>query len=246
MTWRRPGYHYVPDYYGRSSHKQRDLRSLPTFGALADEVTGHGRTLLYYDRLFTIYQSIVSLKRTFDVWPTEVNVVEVGVYRGGTTYFIAELVERLGLQNVRLRCFDTFEGHPAEDVREAVDGPQKPRSFSDIDYSDVKTYLRRFDTVEIHKGRFQETAQVLEHQTIHFAHIDLDIFEPTAFALKFIDQRLVEGGAMIVDDYAFISCPGVTKAVDEFAQHRPNYFMLLSLTGQCVLVKVRNSTAANW
>src|SRR3990172_865988 len=91
-----PGYHYVPDYYGRSASKRIDIRTLTDFNELANQAIRQGRTLLYYDRLYIIYQVLSNLRRLF---PTgeRMNIVEVGVYRGGTSHFIASTARVLGL-----------------------------------------------------------------------------------------------------------------------------------------------------
>jgi len=80
--WRRSGYSYVPDYYGRAAHKQIDIRRLPGFGCLADTVIQQGKSSLYYDRLHVIYQAIANSHFTTEENPGTVNLVEVGVYKG--------------------------------------------------------------------------------------------------------------------------------------------------------------------
>jgi len=91
----------------------------------------------------------------------------------------------------------------------------------------------------LYKGRFQDTCTQIEAEKIHLVHLDVDIYEPTSFALNFFDSRLIAGGIIIVDDYSFVSCGGVKLAVDEFLRVKLNYFSLHILTGQCVLVKLR-------
>ena len=89
-------HHYVPDYYGASARKHIDIRALPGFATLAADAISKKRTLLYYDRLYTIYQSLAGVKRL--VQPgEEINIAEVGVYRGGTSHFIASAAQALGL-----------------------------------------------------------------------------------------------------------------------------------------------------
>ena len=49
-------------------------------------------------------------------------------------------------------------------------------------------------------------------------HLDMDVYEPTAFVLKKLFDRLVVGGLIVIDDYNTVE--GATIAVDEFiAQH---------------------------
>lgn len=72
---------------------------------------------------------------------------------------------------------------------------------------------------------------------VHFMHLDVDIYESTRCALEFLDHRLVKGGVVVVDDYGFVTCPGVKRAVDEFVLDKPRYFSLQLPTGQNVLVR---------
>jgi O-methyltransferase len=235
---RKPAYHYVPDYYGRGAHKQNDIRVIPVFGELAAEVINSGRTSLYYDRLFTIYQALVDLKSR--IKPGQIiNTAEVGAYKGGTSFFIASIADRLRM-NVTHHCFDTFEGHASQDINAAIDTAHQPAFFSDTSYEDVKKYLSPYGNVLIYKGRFQDTCQNIDAKEMHFAHLDMDIYEPTLFALKYFNRTLVSGGVILVDDYGFVTCPGIVKAVEEFMAVQRNYFGIPLLTGQYFLVKLRD------
>lgn len=233
----KPNYHYVPDYYGRSATKQADIRMLPIFGSLAKTVIQHQRTFLYYDRLYTIYQVLKNLIK-IPMIGGQVNFAEVGVYKGGGSYFIASAAEALGFKKATLHCFDTFEGHSAEDVILEVDSFHKPKDFSDVNFLDVQRYLANFNNVILYKGRFQDMYVQIEGQKFHFIHLDVDIYEPTSFALNFFDQHLAPGGTIVVDDYGYTTCPGAKKAVDEFVNARSNYFSFQLLTGQCILIRI--------
>lgn len=235
---RQPDYHYVPDYYGRSAHKHIDIRGLPGFGDLASEVIQQGKTLLYYDRLYVIYQALINLKAIAEQRFGCLNLAEVGVYQGGSSYFIASVLEALCLDAAMLHCFDTFEGHPAEDISPQADPFHRQGLFSDTQIAAVRTYLERFGNITLHKGRFQDTCVHVASYQFHFVHLDVDLYEPTRFGLSFFDERLVTGGIVVVDDYGFHTCPGVKQAVDEFRRAKDNYFSLHLLSGQCILVKM--------
>ena len=60
------------------------------------------KSLLYYDRLYTIYQALSNLKVRGA--GTNIDMAEVGVYKGGTSYFILSVVEslELGLRDIAL------------------------------------------------------------------------------------------------------------------------------------------------
>lgn len=233
---RKPGYHYVPDYFGKATHKQQDIRNLPVFGELATEVIGDKRSSLYYDRLLTIYQIVARLS-SFVTAGQAINLAEVGVYKGGTSYFIAALADRLKMQ-ISHYCFDTFEGHAAEDINDEVEVSHKPGSFADTSYESVKEYLGQFKNVNIYKGRFQDICHHVQDAPMHFVHLDMDIYEPTIFSLYFFGDRLVKGGVILLDDYGFASCPGIEKAIKEFTDANSQYFGMPLLSGQYMLVKL--------
>ena len=236
---RRPDHHYVPDYYGRSAHKHVDLRQVPGFSALAAQVIRSGNTLLYFDRLYTLYQALLNTRRHAAAG-RRLTVAEVGVYRGGSTYFIAAGSRDLGLSALTLHAFDTFEGHSAEDIRPGLDQAalHTPGLFGETSFEAVSEYLRPFSNILLHKGRIQETASSVAGERFSLVHVDVDIYAPTAFALDFFGSRLVRGGMVVVDDYGFTTCPGATAAVDAFVSAHPEYATVHLLSGQCVLVRL--------
>lgn len=230
----RPGYHTVPSYYGASHWKLPHLRTLPGFGPIATASIGSGRSLLNYDRLYVIYQALTGVAQRFH--GEVINSAEVGVYRGGTSHFIAAVRRDLGLSGQHF-ALDTFEGHPGEDVRATLDHKQYPGSFSDTSHDDVAELLAPFQFVSIRKGRIQDTAASMDGHRFHFVHLDVDIFEPTIFSLRWFGQRLEIGGVIVVDDYGVTTCPGVVRAVEESLGDQ-KFFALAPLTAQMVLVKL--------
>jgi hypothetical protein len=194
--------------------------------------------MLYYDRLYTLYQAVVNAARLAGSAPA--HLLEVGVYKGGGSAFIASLMQALRIEGT-LHAFDTFEGHSCEDTRHDLDAGHatSAKLFRDTSYEDVRAYLARYPFARVHKGRFQDRCEALANDSVLFAHLDVDIYEPTAFALNFLRDRVLVGGVIVIDDYGFATCPGLRQAVDEFLASAPPFFALHQLTGQCVLVKVR-------
>lgn len=235
--YRKPGYHYVPDYFGRSAHKQLDIRTIPLFGETAGKIIQDGRVSLYFDRLYTVYQILFNWNIRTKNGREVLNTAEVGVYKGGTSYFIASIAKQMGMP-IRHFCFDTFEGHAAEDINLSVETSHFPHAFNDTSFDSVKDYLKYFENVSVHKGRIQDTAHILKDSFMHFVHLDMDIYEPTLYALQFFNDRMVQGGVVLLDDYGFETCPGIEKAVNEFLSMHSNYFGTALLSGQFILVKL--------
>jgi hypothetical protein len=234
-----PEYHYVPKIYGKSAKKQSDVRSLPVFNELATQVIKDRHTFLYYDRLHTIYRTLENLKTLLhDNAP--LNTAELGVFRGGGSYFVLSAAEKLDIPIFHY-CFDTFEGHSDSDVSDMLEPRQKAGSFHATSYEVVKEYLKRFSNASILKGRFQDTCNILDDMKFAFVHLDMDIYNPTIFALTYFEDKMLKGGVILLDDYGFLSCPGIEKAVNEFtANTGAKFFGMPLLTGQFVFVKLHD------
>ena len=131
---------------------------------------------------------------------------------------------------------DTFEGHAAADLPQAeVD--HLPGNFNDTSFEGVSAYLSPFPNTNVVQGRIQDVAPELAEQTFGFAHLDMDIYHPTVFALDFFYQRLLPGGVIVVDDYGFTTCPGARQAVDEFMATPVRMTGFELQTGQYLMVK---------
>lgn len=232
---KRPDHHYVARYYGRTAYKHVDIRTLEPFGDLARAAINTQRTLLYYDRLYPIFQSLENMRR-FRKPGTALNTAEVGVFRGGTSRFIAEAAARLGFEEHLHHGFDTFEGHSGADIS-AHETNHRAGHFSETSFESVAELLKPFPNVKLFKGRVQDTAGAVDNLTFHFVHLDVDIYEPMLWALRFFGERLAIGANIIVDDYYFRTCPGVNQAVEEFLSERLDFFPLHLLSGQCVLIR---------
>lgn len=232
-------YHYVPDIYGKSSSKMFDIRDDELFLKAANKVIREKRTLLYYDRLHVIYQSLQNIHNQFIDEKATLNIVEVGVYKGGGSYFISSLLKELFDSKVNLYCVDTFEGHSKIDLKNSNHDVHCPSWFSDTTFENVKAYLNDFAFVKVIKNRIQDCEELFEGKIIHFAHLDVDLYQPMLFSLHFFSNKLPQGGIILVDDFGFVTCPGVRKAVSEFMENNPAIFYKFELsTGQCLLVKI--------
>ncbi|ALK09745.1 Macrocin-O-methyltransferase (TylF) [Blastochloris viridis] len=226
----RIGYHVVRDHYGASARKLLPLPDLPEFGALANDALRTGRCLLYYDRLFTLYNALKNVKRRSR---EKVGIVEVGVFKGGTSYFLARAISELALEATLHAC-DTFKGHDKVDVRSDYDR-HLPSWFADASADAVKQLLAPFPYANVHVGRVQETFDQLPKR-IGLVHLDVDLYEPTLFCLRHFMPNMVPGGLIVVDDYGAKSCPGVVRAINDFLDEFERVNVVPLDTGQCVLV----------
>lgn len=214
------------DYLWYNAAKKIDLRTVQGFADLAAPVIAEQRTLLREDRLYTLWQAISQLGTG--------DVVEVGVYRGGSSAFIAAALDTHGLPN-RVVAVDTFEGHAVVDPDLDADH-EVGVGFADVSVTDVRGYLAKHPRVKVIQGDIMEVAPQVEGP-VALVHLDVDVYRPTLFTLNHFADRLAPGAMMIVDDYGFVTCPGSHQAVEEFVTGRSDFVRLHLLTGQAVLVK---------
>lgn len=164
-----------------------------------------------------------------EVAPIKGVFIEVGVFNGGSLMEIARKVAPR-----KVYGFDTFEGMPANTYYE--DEFHKPGEFSAV-LEDVKTYLKDFSNVELVKGIFPTTENVLSNQEIAFAHLDMDHWRGTLAALNFIWPRLVSGGVVLFDDYNWKHCPGIAPVVETWWTAHPDCYQQWVKDHQAVLKK---------
>lgn len=215
--------------YVQNAWKKVDIRALDEFGPIAGEIIAEGQTAMSYDRLYTIWQA---LRRA----PQNTIFAEVGSYRGGSAKFIAETLRRAGRADALFVC-DTFAGHARVDP--GLDGPHDVGGkFTDTSVEAVTAYLASYPNVRMLVGDFVQTsAQIASTGSFGCVHIDVDVYEATAFCLRFFAPRLAPGAVMIVDDYGFLTCVGARKAVEEFVAEEPTFRFLHLLTGQAVVYR---------
>lgn len=177
------------------------------FAVLRDKVRRH--TLVSEDRLALLYQLTLQANNVSG------DLVEIGVYRGGTALLMAE---SLGASNQQLHLFDTFCGMPASDPDIDL---HRSGDFADTSLEAVSALLGDFTNIHLYPGLFPETLpRDWTNKRFALVHVDVDIYASALDCCRFFYPRLSPGGVIVFDDYGFPSCPGVRQAVDEFCQHR--------------------------
>lgn len=165
-------------------------------------------------RVYNLYQLAQLATRV------EGDFAECGCYRGASAYFLAKRILQYSLPK-KLCLFDSFAGlsRPGD-----KDGDNWNYGDLSADEEDVRRNLAPLGEtpfVEIYRGWIPERFDEVAERKFSFVHMDLDLYEPTRDSLKFFWSRLSEGGIILFDDYGFSTCPGVTRAVNEFMESKP-------------------------
>jgi len=100
----------------------------------------------------------------------------------------------------------------------------------------VRRNFSEWQHVRIIEGAIPETLEQIESKQIAFAHIDMNNSPPEVAAAEFIWPRLVRGGMILLDDYAFYGYRLQKLGIDEFAR-RAGTSVLSLPTGQGLIIK---------
>jgi hypothetical protein len=179
------------------------------------------------------------------------DVVECGVWRGGSMHVVARVLDQHGVYDRDLYLYDTFEGMTpptVEDVR--FDGQSAAARLAESDkqtsmvwafasLEDVKDGFSRvpYPTERLHfiKGPVEETVPKYLPEKISILRLDTDWYESTAHELTHMYDRLVPGGVLMIDDYGWWQ--GSRKATDEFLDRTGEPLLLLRMGSGRVAIK---------
>jgi O-methyltransferase len=148
--------------------------------------------------------------------------VECGVWRGGMSAAIAEIVK-----NKTIHLFDSFQGlPPAKDIdgKEALEWQQDVKSpgyfnncAAEEAYAIKAMSLARCENYKTHRGWFNETLPRFKNQTIGILRLDGDWYDSIMECLQNLFPQVIDGGLIILDDY--YTWDGCSKAVHDFLSH---------------------------
>jgi len=155
---------------------------------------------------------ISGLNQTLDL---EGNVIECGVFRGGSLIKIAQALKNRSSKKI-IYGLDTFNGHPYTDNNETpiIKGYEGKVNF-------IKINKLIFDDFKLHnvillKGLFRDTFLDLEDEKFCFAHIDCNSYLSHIECLLFLLPRVPKNGIILFDDYNTENCKRVQEAIYKF------------------------------
>ncbi len=165
--------------------------------------------------------------------------VECGVSKGFLSSSIMEYLNWNKL-NKKFYLLDTFRGiDEAQLLKEEVELGRKiqNKKFYSESYEEVKKNFAEFKNVVLVRGSIPSTLRDLNVKKVSFLSIDMNNAKPEVAAAEFFWQKLVKGGIVLLDDYAYSGYYPQKEAFDRFA--RKKGVKILSLpTGQGLYMKV--------
>ncbi len=163
------------------------------------------------ERQFLLYNLARSLRHL----PGD--TAECGALGGASSHVIMSAFEDARPHHI----FDSFSGlsQPTahdQPKTENVRALQAGEFASPLE--ETRRNLAAHSQAHYYKGWIPERFDEVADKEFCLVAIDVDFYEPTRDSFKFFYPRLVQGGAILCDDYGFSTCPGARKAMDEVAE----------------------------
>jgi len=200
-------------------------------------------TMTSVERLYALWEAV----RHIDAAAIDGDVVECGVWRGGSSMLAALTLLQNGTSDRHLWLYDTYEGmsEPTErdfgpdgqPVTELWDKHRDDKgsellcwaSLDDV-RANVGTTGYQAERISYIRGKVEDTIPEAIPEQIALLRLDTDWYESTRHELEHLYPRLRPGGVLILDDYGFWR--GARDAVDEYLREQ-GVQLLLNRVDDC-------------
>jgi Macrocin-O-methyltransferase (TylF) len=196
----------------------------PEFLALYEQCRQY--TMTSWERLYALYKSVqytVENRIAGDL-------VECGVWRGGSMKLVAHVLQSLGDTTRTLFLYDTFEGMTEPDPAIDIDfsGNEAIKDWREVQRRGVKWAYAPveevheilaasgypMEKVKLVKGLVEETIPATIPASIALLRLDTDWYSSTRHEMDHLYPKLSPQGILIVDDYGHYQ--GARRGVDEY------------------------------
>lgn len=184
-------------------------------------------TMTSMERMYCLYAAIRYATQT----RVPGDVVECGVWRGGSSMLAALVLVDENTRNRKLYLYDTFAGmvEPATidrttlgmDARKIWRDMARTDGGSDWCFADLAEVRKNMastkyplNLIEFVEGRVEDTIPSTVPDEISVLRLDTDWYDSTLHELQHLYPRLAKGGVLILDDYG--CWEGAKKATDEY------------------------------
>jgi O-methyltransferase len=196
----------------------------PEFLALYEQCRQY--TMTSWERLYALYKAVQYTVEN----RIPGDLVECGVWRGGSMKLVAHVLHSLGDTNRTLFLYDTFEGMTEPDPAVDVDfsGNEAVNDWREVQRRGVKwayapveevheilvTSGYPMEKVKLVKGPVQETIPATIPASIALLRLDTDWYSSTKHEMEHLYPKLSPQGVLILDDHGHYR--GARRGVDEY------------------------------
>jgi hypothetical protein len=183
-------------------------------------------TMTSWERLHALYQAVKYVIEN----RIPGDLVECGVWRGGSMKLVAHVLLALGVTDRTLFLYDTFEGMTEPDPAVDIDssGNKAANDWLEIQRRGVKWSYASLeevrevivgsgyplDKVVFVKGAVEDTIPATLPDRISLLRLDTDWYSSTRHEIQHMYPRLSMHGVLLLDDYGHYQ--GARRAIDEY------------------------------
>lgn len=184
-------------------------------------------TMTSWERLYSVFMAVRYIAKA----NIQGDIVECGVWRGGSMMMAALTLRNSGHDDRQFFLYDTFEGLPKPDDidvdvwgNRAIDGwlPHKKTNessdWANASLDEVRANLERtcypMKNITFVKGMVEQTIPKTMPNKIALLRLDTDWYKSTRHELEHLYPRLSRNGVLIIDDYGHFR--GSRQATDEY------------------------------
>lgn len=161
--------------------------------------------------------------------------VELGVFKGHTTMFVADYVD-FAQWDRRWWLYDTFDGIPDDQLDEGWAEKNALAYHGTFSFETVRDQFAIYPNIDVIQGRVPEILAERCPERIAFMHVDLNNVAAEIGALDVLYDRVSPGGVLVFDDYGW--AVSREQHLAENAWFAARGLQILALpTGQGLLVK---------
>jgi O-methyltransferase len=193
--------------------------------------------------------TLVDRYRAFNLWQLAAetrklgpgHIIEVGSWRGGMAALMARRLQLEGDASIVYACdtYDAKAGLVKCGPEDSYTNGQMMANYlpSVMDPKEAALAVGVDGRVVVLSGIFpDETGRFVDDRKFRLIHLDVDVYKSTKDALEFLWPRLLRGGVVVVDDYGFQDCPGVTTLLNE-ERRKSDRLIIYHLNGQGLIIK---------
>ena len=205
--WRRPLFAPLRLALARRGIEIVRVGADPTAREIGRDRPTHAETMVGLRRLENVRQCVTTVL----VEGVPGDLIETGVWRGGTSIFMRGMLAAFGETGRRVWVADSFQGLPEPDPAHYPPGTDLSVEVPDlaVTLEEVKANFERYglldDQVRFLVGWFKDTLSTAPIEQLAVLRLDGDYYESTLDALNALYPKLSPNGFVIVDDYGSIA-----------------------------------------
>ncbi len=161
--------------------------------------------------------------------------VECGVSTG---FLSSAIMQFLGWNSLgkNFYLFDTFSGLDEQLLTSNEKKTERLSWYKDLSYESVRKNFSEFQNVQLIRGAVPDSLSSVDIPLVCYLSLDMNCTLPEIEAASFFWEKLVPGGMILLDDYAYSGYEEQNRAFNLFAAEKGTEILTFP-TGQGLILK---------